>query len=352
MAIRPVLVLLRWLIMLRDIRHHPARLWHWSARWPVFGVIVALAVGVTAIGEYAIGIGLILLSALSLISKLWHGERGVFLRFIGTFGIALGLLVALAIVWDAKADNPWTRLPHAWHRLLAVREPVLPVSLPHPQFIQDIPFALQYRYRNGMIVDGIRWHSDMREYIFTIENGMESGEISNFREHLLLPFPVLRMQVVSSLGCDGVSVSVGNGSNGGNSPQGTVVDKGEIVTTVESGTNDVSIAATKMLPRGKIVIKMVGSSGGAHSSIPGFMIYSSEFTRLGQLAHYGRMVRYITANNDGVVSIGEEFHKKGHALTVPLSWSFTVTPKIREQFMPPFQANRLANELLDRDDDE
>jgi hypothetical protein len=103
--------------MLRDICHHPARLWHWSARWPVFGVIVALAVAVTTIGEYAIGVGLILLSALSLISKLWHGERGVFLRFIGTFGIALGLLVALAIVWDAKADSPWSRLPHAWARL-------------------------------------------------------------------------------------------------------------------------------------------------------------------------------------------------------------------------------------------
>ncbi len=128
---RTYLLFLRWSIMLRDVRHHPVRLWHWSAKWPVFGVIFALAVGLISIGEYGFGMGLICLSALSLVSKLWHSEGGWLLRSFGTFFVACGLLMAVAVTWDAKGDGAWSRLPHAWHKLKPPAKAEVSVPAPY-----------------------------------------------------------------------------------------------------------------------------------------------------------------------------------------------------------------------------
>lgn len=71
-----------------------------------------------AFGEYFIGFVLLSLSGLSILSKLWHSESGYFLRTIGTAGIIIGLLMFSFITLDVKAENPWSRLPHAWERIM------------------------------------------------------------------------------------------------------------------------------------------------------------------------------------------------------------------------------------------
>jgi hypothetical protein len=177
--------------------------WRSIGRIPVLadicGVVVALGVGVTGIGEYAFALELLAVAALALTSKLWHSDSIPFLRFVGSCCIAIVLFISSAVVWDAKGDNPWSHLPHAWHRLMAARNtsdlPPKPLT-PEPRFLHGFALQNQYQYRGGILVDGIRWNKDLREYIFTIMNDMPSGETSNFREHLYLPIPVLRIELL------------------------------------------------------------------------------------------------------------------------------------------------------------
>ena len=114
--------LFRWSIMLRGLRNHPARLWHWAARWSWFAVLTGGAVGALTFGEYALGMGLLILSAFSLTSKLWHKYDNGFLRVVGALAITVALIVLLSIAWDIKGDTAWSHIPSAWRRLTGYSE--------------------------------------------------------------------------------------------------------------------------------------------------------------------------------------------------------------------------------------
>jgi hypothetical protein len=84
----------------------------------VFGVIFALAIAMLGFGEYGIGLVLLFVSGFSLWSKLWHREQNSALRWIGALLIMIGIAIGTMIAVDAKDDQPWSRLPHAWARFI------------------------------------------------------------------------------------------------------------------------------------------------------------------------------------------------------------------------------------------
>ncbi len=340
----------RWFAAMADVGKHPSKLWHLSARWPVFGVILALGIGVTSIGEYGLGCGLILLSAFSLLSKLWHTEDGWFLRIIGAFFIAFVLMLATIVVWDAKGNQDWSRLPHASHRLMVAlgisKEQVLPVY-PRPQFAHDIRISHDHPYKNGIVVDGIKWRADLREYFFTIQNISQNVEVSNFREHLFLPVAALQMEIVSCLGCEGVSISMGDGSS-----KTVIIQDGKIVRADDnSGMNDVSVAVSRMLPEATLTMKMIASAiVNNPNKVPGVMMYGSNFVTPSGLEHFGRMIRFMTVAEDGKINIGPELHKRGQTFQVPIIWSIGGPLPERSQAITP--GVRVSQDVSDRPDDE
>lgn len=296
------------------------------------------------VGEYAAALVLLTASAVSLLSKIWH--EYVIGRSVFTFLLICGYVLTVAITWDAKGSSDWSHLPHAWHNLVAGRENR---SLIVPHFIHEIRFLHDYPYQEGFRVEGIPWRPDMREYILIITNERRAAEVSNFKERLYLPFPVMRIEVLSHLGCEDVSVLIGEEGTDGHPPKGIVIDKNKIVATFETGSNNVSIAATKILPDGKIIIKMLASILGVNNNnIPGVMMYEGTFQKLsGQPTHYGRRARFITADEKGQVSIGTEFHKKGHLFPVPISGTALVGGS-RTQEMPL----EIPTDIYDRYDDD
>jgi hypothetical protein len=129
--LRPKLVILRWKIKLhyrvqeiRELRGHPALLWHMAAKWQWFAVLFLGAVGVMAIGEYGFGLFLLLLSGLSLASKiqLWNGFQSklwtYFLKGGGTLTVVALFVLCIFTVLAMKGDAPWSHLPQGWNRMM------------------------------------------------------------------------------------------------------------------------------------------------------------------------------------------------------------------------------------------
>jgi hypothetical protein len=132
-----------------------------------------------------------------------------------------------------------------------------------------------------------------------------------------------------------------------------VLDKGgKVVRMLESGTGSVYIAATKMLPEAQIRIKMIASMAYfKKDGDPGVMIYGSDFIFAGKSTHYGRMFRYISVDDRGLVSLGDELHKKGHPTKIPMSILFNNDRKGRQEFLVPMSKPPMED-LLDRTDDQ
>jgi hypothetical protein len=130
--LRPELVILRWKIKLhhrvqniRELRRHPALLWHMAAKWQWFAVLFIGAVSVMAIGEYGFGLFLLLLSGLSAASKIqhWNGiQSKLWTGILKVSGIAavVGLFVlCIFTVLAVMGDAPWSHLPQGWNRMVA-----------------------------------------------------------------------------------------------------------------------------------------------------------------------------------------------------------------------------------------
>jgi hypothetical protein len=93
------------------------KFWHWSAKWPWFTVLFFAALGVIAVSEYALSIGLSGLSALGVISKLVHWDgSGVSvnwkrpLKLAGSAGILALLGGFIYSVIEEKGDKDWSHL--------------------------------------------------------------------------------------------------------------------------------------------------------------------------------------------------------------------------------------------------
>jgi hypothetical protein len=142
-VVRQILLLLRWKIKIRyfmeslaDVRRHPVLLWHSAAKWQWWAVLFVGALGVIPLGEYAFGVFLLALSALSAASKLhhWRGVPNSFLsrnalKYGGMAGVVLVFVVAVLITIDIKDNSPWSHLPGAWSKMMN----------PHPNILRTGP---------------------------------------------------------------------------------------------------------------------------------------------------------------------------------------------------------------------
>ena len=285
-----------------------------------------------SINEHIAALVLLFLAAFSLTSKVWHEFRG-FLGLLFTFFIAAFTIVGCISVIDQAHANGWTHVQAAWHRWMS--PPAIVVNSPTPNFI---PFMQQLTnpepYAEGALVEGIHWNKDLRRYMFYVQNGMDTGEIDNFKQRLYLPFPVVKAEIESSQGCDGVDMYLGDGSNGSSPAPNMELDGGKVVKVDEGGTNMVTISATRMLPEGKIQLKLIVNVHSLSKNQRGVTIYGSEYTVNGNSAHYGRMYRSIDQTDTGGITFGQELHKKGTRMTIPILSTFYVDKHYRPQDIP------------------
>jgi hypothetical protein len=135
---------------LSKILAHFVRFWHWSSRWQWYSGLFLGAVALVSINEFGPAVALLILSSLSVTSKLtdWNGIGGrprltVSLKILGTFGVLAILIVFIAVGMALKDERPWSNAPKAWEdfanaRWRPIPEPPKPVNHPTlPPFAHD-----------------------------------------------------------------------------------------------------------------------------------------------------------------------------------------------------------------------
>ena len=98
------------------LRHHFPRLWHWAAKWGWAGLMI-FGVTLVGVGEYVVGLILLILSALSLTSMThhWSGIRDWpnltrTIKSVGTVAAVTLVVVSVMWVYAVKGDHPWSHL--------------------------------------------------------------------------------------------------------------------------------------------------------------------------------------------------------------------------------------------------
>jgi hypothetical protein len=292
-----------------------------------------------SIGEQGFALGLLLASAFALTSKVCHEFYGFF-RWFFLLCVAIFVAVFAVSFIEQAQEKGWSHLPSGWHKLMValnISQPAKPLELPMPHFVSYIQQLRNLApYKDGTLVDGIHWNQNLKEYMFRIQNGMDIGEINNFKQRMYLPFSIVKAEIVSSQGSDGVDLYLGDGSQGSSPPPNEEIEGGKIIRILEGGTNMITISATRMLPEGSITVKLIGNLKSiSGSSGSGVMIYGSEYVVAGQSGHYGRMFRYMAPTDSGDVIIGPEMCKKGSAsIPIRLMSVVNVDKHRREQDVP------------------
>jgi hypothetical protein len=130
---------------MQDIWKHPIGFWHWSAKWQWYTSLFFGAAALIALGEYAFGVALLALSALSLLSKLlhWAGlERHqhwtTILKWSGGLGIGILFVLFLFITFDIRGGSSWSHLSRPITNFIARRE-VTPPPAPTPKSPSPLP---------------------------------------------------------------------------------------------------------------------------------------------------------------------------------------------------------------------
>jgi hypothetical protein len=142
--VRFPLLLLRWSIILRsnmgNVWKHPTTFWHWSITWPWFAVLFLGGVGVVAVNEPIVGLGLIFLSLFSLTSKLWHTDKGAVLKALGTMGIIAVMVLCVMSAIAYVEERPWSNIVSFWKRFVILnRLPPIGRSPKYPPRFEDFP---------------------------------------------------------------------------------------------------------------------------------------------------------------------------------------------------------------------
>jgi hypothetical protein len=86
------------------------RLWDGSAKWAWYGGFFLGACTLITLDEYFFGIPLLLLSAISLLSRLAHSKKQRILKSVGVIGIVCAFVTFLFIAVTIKGSKPWTHL--------------------------------------------------------------------------------------------------------------------------------------------------------------------------------------------------------------------------------------------------
>jgi hypothetical protein len=123
-----------------DLRQHPILLWHWSARWDWFAVLLIGGLAFVAVNEFAVGIILMFLSLLSLCSKLWHHAGYSFtLKGLGTAGISLIMVCSVMGTIAYMEERPWSNMTVFWRRFIILNQIHTAAKPPtYPPKVEDL----------------------------------------------------------------------------------------------------------------------------------------------------------------------------------------------------------------------
>jgi hypothetical protein len=235
-------------------------------------------------------------------------------------GVCLLGVAALVGVdgWCSQAKVRKGRRALAWGGIITATVGsllYLYATLSIPALTYSMAFANSYPYATGTVVEGIPWSPELREYLLTISSRYESADITNLRVSVYLPLPLLSLRFLSSPGCEGVSISQGQGE----SIESQVVEDGTIVRTFKTGRGDFEVAAMKVLPGGTIRLRAIGKINPQSPGVPtsGWVFQRADYERFGERAHYGVVGRAIPVDSDGRIRFGDEVDQAALAASPP-----------------------------------
>jgi hypothetical protein len=119
------------------IQAHPVAFWNRSTHWEWYTGLFLGGVGLIAVNEASVGLFLILLSAISLASRLWHSQRRTLTKLFGTTGIFLLFLFASIGTVAYMEERPWSNVPVFFKRfvfLTVIPKHKIPISLRTPTY--------------------------------------------------------------------------------------------------------------------------------------------------------------------------------------------------------------------------
>lgn len=157
-----------------------------------------------------------------------------------------------------------------------------------------------YNYRRGVIVEGIEWQETYGEYEFLVRNTNAGENINDVRLRLELPWVLVKWQIVSSQGCDGLALSQDRDNTF------KVGNEQAIREVIPFRTNILEINISRMRADAVCRVNLILNNGSLRASNPAIEStyrYDSDST---SMSYY----RKILVNDDGItVRVDAELSK-------------------------------------------
>ncbi len=126
-----------------------------------------------------------------------------------------------------------------------------PRPLAPPPSIEFGFISLPERYKDGLLVHGVKWRPSFSRHTFTFANASTNTPIEQLRVLLLLPAGIARYAPVAVEDCQGLTLSQYNPPSGITRPDG-VVD-----SLREAFRNDLTMTVARVNPGGRLRLELV-----------------------------------------------------------------------------------------------
>lgn len=194
--------------------------------------------------------------------------------------------------------------PHAnadiyrWARARIVEASTLAERQSLQYFLRRSP----YNYRRGVVVEGIEWQETYGEYEFSVRNPNTSEIINDVRLRLELPWVLIKWQIISSRGCEGLALSQDRDNTF------KVGNEHAIREIIPFRTNILEINISRVRPDAPCRLSLILNNGSLRASNPAIEStygYESDST---SKSYYRRILVHddgITVRIDSDLSRGE-----------------------------------------------
>lgn len=196
---------------------------------------------------------------------------------------------------------------------------------------------LPTKYANGLIVDGVAWNDDFKEYRLAVKNANKDTEAQDVRINMDLPGGVVQYKILSEAGCSGLRVHDADIVGGGLAKK-----DGVIYQTVKQYSNNFYITVDKLFPEAyfevRLILKVLPSASNA-SSGDGNGIFEASFRYLNtdQKLQNKRETFKLIYRENGALHIdtenplsGSVMRSTGIVFDTPLSFGNNGSAKVKE----------------------
>ncbi len=194
-----------------------------------------------------------------------------------------------------------------------------PVEKPQTKFsINNFPT----NYQKGVIVNGVEWQPDYKQYSLFFENESKIASISDLRIDLDMIGGIVKKEINIQQGCESISLSPTDNEDIG------IGNKNTITRTIKTYTNNVKINAGKIYPEGyfeiKFIVKAVLSRPSNTSIPPGHLFVDYRYeTETGKFSKISKAYPIDYKNVEkGILFVDESKPLKG-----PIKRSFQMIPE-------------------------